>query len=276
MPKGKKFILLLLQLALMAVFVVGIYYNTQKELEPVDVYVYAKKMSKNSEIEMADLRKVQIPANAVGKNFLNEATIKKIKEGNMVVTSDVESGQYVYNSQITSNSNVDPFEKIDLSKYRIVSIPSSYETTMGGEVKRGDKIDLAYIGQVSGQSSYGQDDESVYSTVFMQDVLVYSVTTGEGFQFVDHAQMKKSDLNSEDVEKNQSLTGEDIEGAIALVSVAVPMSKVEEILARQEKGVVKVVGRFKESENTNAPGFVLGSEKISGVYAGNKNAELTN
>lgn len=274
MSKGKKFILLLLQLALMAIFVVGIYYNTQKELEPVDVYVYAKKMSKNSEIEMADLRRVQIPANAVGKNFLNESTVKKIKEGNMVVNSDVESGQYVYNTQINSSSKVDPFEKIDLSKYRIVSIPSSYETTMGGEIKRGDKVDLAFVGEVLGRTVLGEDVESVYSTVFMQDVLVYSVTTGEGFQFVQHSQMRKSDLNSEDVEKNQSLTGEDTEGAVALVSVAVPMSKVEEILARQEKGTVKVVGRFKESENTNAPGFVLGAEKINGVYAGNKSAEL--
>ena len=105
----------------------------QKELNPTTVYVYKNKILKNSEIEVSDLMSKTIPANAKDSSFLNESDIEKIKQGSMVAATDVEAGQYAYSKQIKEGDKIDPFETMDLSTYRKISIPVSYETSVAGE-----------------------------------------------------------------------------------------------------------------------------------------------
>ena len=276
MVKNKKFIMLILQLGLMGTFVLGAYHFTQKELTPTDVYVFAKKMNKNAELELSDFKKIQVPAKAVTKEFLTSKDLEKVKEGSMVVTTNVEVGQYAYKNQIGESNKVDPFEKIDLSKYRKISIPVSYETAMGGDIKRGDRVDLAYIGDAPVTNREIQS-EGRYSNIFMQNVLVHSVTTKDGFEFVGHSQIKKSQLSGgEDAETSsadETINSVDFEEGIAIVTIAVPIDKVEEILARGEMGSIRIVGRYDESKDSNAPGYLIGVNGNEPLFAGNKQVE---
>ncbi|MBQ3421479.1 MAG: hypothetical protein IJH34_07380, partial [Romboutsia sp.] len=243
MVKNKKLTILIVQISLLGIFVSGIYHFTQKELKPVEVYVFASKMPKNTEIELSDLKKKEIPSKAVTSDFLTEKEIEKIKEGNMVLSTDVLNNQYAYKGHITESEKVDPFETIDLSRYRKISLSVSYSDTMAGEIRKGDKVDLAFISNVE-----GVDGEATYAKVFMQDVLVYNVTTGEGFQYVSHSQIKKSELANEE---NTDIANEDF-SPISLVTFAVPIDDAEELLARINSGTVQIVGRFEESVDTDS------------------------
>lgn len=275
MLKNKKFIMLILQLALMGVFVIGTYHFTQKEVTPTSVYVYSKKINKNAELEVSDFKKVQIPSKAVGKDFITDKDFEEIEKGNKVVTTNVEAGQYVYKSQIGDSTKVDPFEKLDLSKYRKISIPVSYETALAGEVKKGDKVDLVYIGQVK-ETESAQVKEGIYSKIFMQGVLVYSVSTADGFEFVGHSQMKKSQLavvEGEDASVDENINATDYEDAIAIVTLAVPITDIEEITTRLSTGEIKISGRFDESVDSDSPGYYIGVDGNTPVFAGNKIVE---
>ena len=274
MVKNKKFIMLILQLAFMLLFVTGTYNISQKELKPTEVYVYTKRMNKNAELEASDFKKVQIPSEAVKKDFLTEKEFKQIQEGGMVMTTSVEAGQYAYKSQVDKGDKISPFEQLDLSKFRKVSIPVSYETAVSGEIKKGDKVDLIYVGEIEGVDN-GVEKSGTYSNVFKQGVLVYSVTTKDGFEFVGHSQVKKSDTvneSLEDEEGNSSSTS-DYEEALAMVTVAVPIADVEEITARLNTGKIQIVGRFDESVDVNSTGYYIGKDGNSAIYAGNKDVE---
>ena len=274
MVRNKKFIMLILQLGLMGMFVIGTYHFTQKELTPTDVYVFTKKMNKNAELEASDFRKIQVPSKAVGKNFLTDKEFEQIKNGNMVITTNVEAGQYAYKGQIGPSNKVDPFEKLDLSKYRKVSIPVSYETAISGEIKRGDKVDLAYVGKIE-DSGNGGSKNGTYSSIFMQGVLVHSVTTKDGFEFVGHSQIKKSQLTdtSNNSDSEDISSSADYEESIAMVTLAVPITDIEEITARLSTGEIQIIGRFDESIDSDAPGYYIGSDGNTQLYAGNKNVE---
>lgn len=275
MVKNKKFIMLMLQLGLMGAFVLGTYHFTQKELTPTDVYVFAKKMNKNAELEASDFRKIQIPSKAVTKDFLTAKEMEEIKKGSKVVTTNVQAGQYAYKNQIGDSTKVDPFEKIDLSKYRKISLPVSYETALAGDIKRGDRVDLAYIGEVESSNSDVRGD-SRYSNIFMQNVLVDSVSTKDGFEFVGHSQIKKSQLVSGTAsadDTDETINSADYEEGIAIVTLAVPIDKIEEILARDEMGIIRVVGRYDESKDADAPGYLIGVNGNNPLFAGNKQVE---
>lgn len=273
--KNKKFTMLILQLGLMGVFVLGIYNFNQKELAPTEVYVYSKKIDKNTELEPSDFKKIEIPRKAVTRDFLTEKDFAKIKEGNMVVTTNVSPNQYAYKSQIGESNKVDPFEKLDLSKYRKISLPVSYETALSGEIKKGDRVDLAYVGEIESTNSDVRG-EGIYSNIFLQNVLVHSVTTKDGFEFVGHAGIKKSQLVSgteDENTSNEDLNSADYEEGIAMVTLAVPIENIEEILARNEKGTIRIVGRYEDSKDSNAPGYLIGVNGNNPLFAGNKQVE---
>lgn len=266
---NKKLAVLLVEISLVGFFSIGMYSYMQKELSPVEVYVYKNKIVKNSEIELSDLRTKTIPVKAKDSGFLTEKDIENIRDGGMVASTDVEPGQYAYSNQIKPGDKIDPFETIDLTTYRKISIPVTYETSMAGEIKRGDKVDLVFTGSVMSQN----EDEGSYAKTFMQDVLVYSVTTGEGFEYVSHSHLKKSEsIVPADGDSGDTIPAEDLT-APALVTIAVPLNQAEEILARLEKGTVKILGRFEESEYTNSPGFVYGVSSPNNLFVGEKNVE---
>lgn len=266
---SKKRAIFLVQLGLVGVFSVGMNVYMKKELNPAMVYVYKNRVTKNSQIEESDLVLKSIPANAKDGAFLTENDMEKIRQGIMVAATDVEAGQYAYSSQVKEGKKIDPFETMDLSNYRKISIPVSYETSVAGEIEKGDKIDLVFIGDAKGPNESGS-----YAKTFMQDVLVYSVTTGEGFEYVSHSHLKKSESATAISEDGSTIIPVEDITSPALVTIAVPMNQAEEILARLEQGTVKILGRFDESEYTESTGYVFGTSAPETVYAGEKNVEV--
>lgn len=265
---SKKRAIMLVQLALVLAFSAGTHSYMKKELSPTTVYVYKNRISKNSEIEMSDLTTKTIPVNAKDNNFLSEKDIEKIKQGIMVAAADVEAGQYAYSSQVKEGKKVDPFETMDLTNYRKISIPVSYETSVAGEIEKGDKIDLVFVGNVESLTGEGS-----YAKTIMQEVLVYSVTTGEGFEYVSHSHLKKSEsFDAISSDGSTAISADDIT-APTLVTIAVPIHQAEEILARLEKGSIKILGRFDESEYTDSPGYLYGVANPNTIYSGEKNVE---
>lgn len=275
--KNRKTLILLIEILALGFFVVGIYSFMQKELNPTQVYKIKRQIDKNSEIELSDLVPVEIPSKAVTKEFLNGKDVELIKNGGMVASADLIPGQYAYSKNIKKGEDIDPFETLDLSTYRKITIPVSYETAVGGDIKKGDKVDLAFVGGIVNKAS---GEEGSYAKTFMQDVLVYSVATGEGFEYVNHANMKKSELyatgeGTQNPDSSSNISSDDLT-APALVTLAVPIGQAEEILARQDFGKVLIVGRFNESEFTDSSGYIHGVDGLdvnSAVYSGEKNAE---
>lgn len=264
---SKKRAIFLVQLALVGFFSVGMYGYMQKELSPATVYVYKNGITKNSEIEMSDLTTRTIPSKAKDSNFLSQKDIEKIKQGIMVAATDVEPGQYAYSNQVKEGKKIDPFETMDLTNYRKITIPVSYETSVAGEIEKGDKVDLVFVGDAE------NTENGSYAKTIMQDVLIYSVTTGEGFEYVSHSHMKKSETYVAASEEGSSdIAAEDM-AAPTLVTLAVPLNQAEELLARLEKGSIKILGRFEESEDINSPGFVFGGLNSGLIFAGEKNVE---
>lgn len=266
---NKKLAILLVEIALLGFFTIGMYSFNKKQISLVEVYVYKNKITKNSEMEASDFKTKMIPVKAKDSGFLTEKDMEKIKAGGMVASTDVSPGQYAYSSQIQEGDKVDPFETIDLTRYRKITIPVTYDTSIAGEIKKGDTVDLVYTGVV--ENAVG--DEGSYAKIFMQEVLVYSVTTGEGFEYVGHSHLKKSQTTTESSEEDVSVATDDL-SAPAYVTLAVELNQAEEILARLEMGNVKIIGRFEDSDSIDSPGYLHGANGANGLFSGEKNVEI--
>lgn len=255
--KGKGIAMTFFTGGFVVLFVAGVFYYTQREIEPVTVYEFARDIPANTEIQPTDLKPVTIPRSAVKDSMIQNPEEVVGKYNN----TKVFSGEFVMRENLVNREEVDPFESIDLTKLRKISIPASYETTMGGNIKRGDRVDLIYIGTVSkGEKHF------TYAKTFMKDVLVYEVNTGDGFKYVDHSQsVKGAKPGGEDINTNPNT------GDLASVTLAVTLDQAEEIASRMQTGEVRIVGRFADSQDYESAGYIIGDyEKI---FTGTGNAE---
>ncbi|MEK3956022.1 MULTISPECIES: Flp pilus assembly protein CpaB [unclassified Psychrobacillus] len=244
--KMKRMAILFIQVALIGGAIFFFMNYTQKEIEPTKVYVYTADMEANQEIKEADITQIEIPAKGVQDNFVTD---KKDLKG-MFIGSPVFKGQYVYKDNVIKEGEQDPFDSMDLERYRKMSIPVSLESGIGGNLERGDKIDLIYQdggkAKVEGDLAMEESD-FIYSKAFLQDVIVYNVVTKEGIPYVDRSE---SGYTSEDEDG--------VGGELAVLTVAVTLDQAEEISARQAKGSISMVARFSEAETYETLGFVLG------------------
>lgn len=257
--KGKKIAMMLLQASGVILFAGGFYVYTQNQIEPVKVYQFSRDIAPNTKISASDLIEVEIPKKAVNPTF--ELSPKEIV--GKYNSTKVFKNEYVVKPNVVNKENIDPFESIDLTKLRKVSIPVSYTEGIGGNVKRGDRIDLVYVGQES------KDGKSYsYSKTFMSDVLVYAATTSEGYEYRDRTQNIKGD---QAVQEGEELETPQDTGELAQLILAVTLDQAEEITARLNTGEVRIVGRFNDSQNYDSPGYIHGD--FSKVFSGEGMAE---
>lgn len=254
--KSKKGIVTILQVGVIIASIGGFYVFNQKEVKPIVVYTFNKNLPANSQITAEDLNKVNIPAKAVNETF-------ELDVNNLIgkyVSTDVFNGEYAIRPNIAEATELNPLEDIDLSKYRKISLPINYTDGVGGEIKSGDKIDLAYIGKGTKTSQdVTQSGEFTYSKVFLQDVIVYNVVTANGTNYVS-----KSESEIATNGKGKSIETGEGGGDLSTIILAVTAEQAEEILARQKTGEVRPIGRFIDSENYNTSGFTYGaSENIN-------------
>lgn len=248
--KKKRIIILALQVVIILVSVFMLNNYVKNQIKPTEAYVYAKNINDSTKpLKENDIKKVVIPKQAINKSFaLNEKEIL-----DMCVDSKVKAGQYIYKNQLIKLEEVDIFKTLDLSKYRKISLPITFVDSLAGNIKKGDKVDLVYT---SSGSTTGEDSSSFnYSKVFMQDVLIYSVNTSEGYQYEDRSDYSKDDYTEEKSSNDKQ--------NIQSITLAVTLEQAEEIEVRTNTGKVRLLGRFDDSKTYNTLGYVLGDyEKI--------------
>lgn len=263
--RKKRTLILGIQIVLLIVTVLAFMTYTKNEVKPHDAYVFSRNLSVNEEVTATDVKKISVPTSALTTDFAldpNEIVGK-------FVTTDVFADNYIYNAQLTDEGNIDPFKSMDLSKYRKISLPISYVDGFGGDIKRGDKVDLVFTGAGKSKDATGSETEFQYSKAFLQDVLVYSVTTDDGMAYVD-----RSTQTAEETTNGQSgseITTQSSTGELAVVTIAVTLDQAEEITARMEQGKIRLVARFDQNQSYETLGFVLG--EYSKVFSAPANAE---
>lgn len=262
--KNKRGLILGMQMALVVGFSFSFYQYVQNEVEPKEVYVFNKDLDVNTQITKSDLKKVTIPAKAITKDFALDA---KDIVGKYLTTKSF-ANQFVYGKQLVEKENVDPFDSMDMSKLRKISLPVNYLDSFAGDIKRGDKVDLVFTGNGAKQTSMGET-EFKYSKVFLQNVYVYNVATDEGYKFESHANITKGE--SQEVKEGEEIDTKAESGDIAVVTLAVTLQQAEEISARLSTGEVKLLGRYDDNQSYETLGYVIG--EFGKVFAEQANAE---
>lgn len=263
--KKKKIIILALQIILIIASVFFIMAYTNKQVNLTEVFVYTRDISDiNYPVTADDIKSISIPASAITKGF---ALDKSSIVGKHVQTN-IKTGQYIYTDQLIDIENANVFDTMDLSKYRKISLPITFVDGFSGNIKSGDKIDLLYTatGTTIAESGYGEESYT-YSKTFMQNILVFSVNTTEGFKFVDHSDTSTSTTEDGETEVNAD--------PIATITLAVTLEQAEQIDTRIKTGTVRFVGRFGESTDYDTTGFVIGKYGIVEIGAGDVELDST-
>lgn len=265
--KKKRLIMLFLQLVLVVAFSAFFYTYVDKEVEPTEVYVYSQDLNVKDEVSVGV---VEIPAKAIQEGMLvvGDEDDEKLLEKNKFVNVKVSKEQFVYEKQLSKEGDIDPFETMDLEKYRKVSLPISYVEGFGGDIQRGDTVDLIFTG--AGKKSDEQNEsEFQYSKAFLQDVLVYNVTTADGYRFDGHSEkaLGETPEGTEGEEVQVSANAEEL----AVITLAVTLDQAEEIQARKSIGVISFASRFEDNKSYETLGFVIG--EYDKVFSAPANAE---
>lgn len=260
MKKKKRYALIVLQLLLVVGFVVWSWVTRENALEPVTVYQITQEIPMNSRLGEGDFVAVEVPGQARTENMITHPE----QAVGLHASTRLFTGQYAVHEMFVEPEDVDPFETIDLSQMRRITIPAKYEDALGGNIARGDRIDLVYVG--TGDTEEG--DGYTYSRTFAQEVLVESVTTDSGYRFQKHSDRLEGQtvtVTDGDVPLQEGVS----HGDIAHVTLAVSQSLSEEIATRLETGSIQIVGRFDESENSDSAGYVIGEYERQFTGQGN-------
>lgn len=260
--KKKRVIILILQLVIIVAAAVMFLSISNNTVQPVDVYIYQKDiLSTDEPIREGDVVVKSIPKAALTNDLATniEDVIGKYVDGK------VRSGQYVYKSSLITFEELDPFSQMDLSKHRKISLPISFEDGFSGNIKKGDSVDLIYTGSERVRKDGGVDSEFKYSKVFLQDILVYSVNSDDGFKFKDFSHQTPGNLTEVD---SMDVT------ELSIITLAVTLEQAEEINTRLSAGNVGFLGRFEGSKSYNTLGYVLGDYEK--VHSGKGYAETGN
>lgn len=230
--KKRKIISTILELLVAIVVFISMRSYVAKSTEPVTVYQYTKSYDAGEILAEDSIKAVEMPKAGFNEAFL---TKKEDAVGKKAVTKLVQ-GSFVYTEQLTDANEVDPFEDMDWSKYRLVDVPLLGK--LNKDVK-GSKVDLVYIGETAKpKDSEGDEGKSAYAKTFMQDVLVVTSTYDE----------------MTDEEKKDNPDGVDNSTMV----LAVTLDQAEELFARNATGQIKAVVRHKGAKNYETLGYIVG------------------
>lgn len=235
--KKKRIIVMVVQLVIIIAFAVSLITHTNNKIDDVTIFKYANDISANTLITKNDVRSARVPRGAMtaGMEFDSRDDIV-----GMYTRTNVYKGTTVYDIQLINEDITDPFASIDLSNYRKYSIPVSFEGTFGGSVARGDKIDLIFVGDIDAGHTSVRDAK--YSKTFLEDVLIESVSTRDGFKFIDRSRFTEDEARTSSEEEISATTNS---SDIGILTLLVTPDQAEEIAVRRIVGDVELVGRLK-------------------------------
>lgn len=259
--KTKNLIIIGIQVAIVAGFGVSFVNYVKSEVNPVTVYEFTTKLTPGDKITSSDFAPIQKPAKAVNSNFvLNPNQIL-----GQYVNTTVYPTEFVYQPELTSKGNLSPFTKMNFSRLRELTIPVNYISAVGGDLSRGDRVDLLYVGHGTklATSNNSQGGSFYYSQVFMENVYVWQVNDSNGYLYPNHAGVLQGQTTGGQKISTNSTQG----GTIASVTLLVSLNQAEQIETRLSTGSIDVVKRFANSTSYPTEGFVLGGNGYSKLYA---------
>lgn len=221
----------------------------------VEVYRFVNNISPNIQIRSTDVEVVKIPEKGVGENVIRADQ----EVVGLFANQKIYKGELVDSRKVVKSQQANPLafvSETEIKKLRKITIPVDIISTWGGAISRGDRVDLAFTGEI--ESKDGSKGGS-YAKVFMQNVLVYDVLTSSGDSYIKPEDRQPVEIDTS-VEESAELAEKEIalRKDIKMVILAVTVEQYEEILARQEKGKISVVGRFEGSESYETNGFAFG------------------
>lgn len=257
--KHKKVLITATQLALTGGVMVGLFVKIKSDMTPETAYMLTQEIPSGTKIVESDLKEVEIPSSAIQKGMkLNpKDVVGKYSSTKLYPLS------YATKDMFIEKDEIDPFESQDMNGLRKISIPVEYTDALGGNLKYGDRVDLAYVGVGTKKDS---NDEYVYSKTFIQNVLIYSVTTDDGYKYIDRSQRTEGEITDDALS-----SGNESSGTIQTITLAVTPDQAEEIVARKQSGEIQVIGRFVDGEDQDTPGYVIG--EYDKKFSGNASAE---
>lgn len=255
---------MLLQFLLVIVSVGGIVFYMNSQTATSEVFIYNKNFIESNQIVTEDdIRSATIPTVAVTQDF----ALKKEEIVGRYAQTGVKVGQYVYKEQLTEAAEKDEFETLDMKEYRKVSLPIDMVEGLSGNIEKGDKIDLVFSGKgVKNTGDLYTATEFNYSATFLQNVLVYSVNTADGYLFEGYSDVAEGtavDENGEPIKNSK----------MGIITLAVTLEQAEEIYSRRQVGTVSFVGRFEESQDVETFGYAVGD--YGPVFSGKAPIEIT-
>ena len=272
--KKKRIIFLVVQTVLLVIAGVFLFQYVQDQIKTQIAYIFVNDLPSNTKITKNDVKAVEIPSSAIASNFMTNCDPIYDEDGNllsegidgMYTASKVFKGQYIIKEMLIHGEDIDPFEVMDLTKLRKISLPISYETGFGGNIKRGDKVDLVFVGEGEKRDENGNGKRFTYSKMFLQEAFVYNVVTEYGFMYEDYSTRNSS----------KKIAGEEIStssdsNTLSVITIAVTPEQSEEIYARINKGKISLVGRFENSQSYETLGYVLG--EYDNIFTGNVSVE---
>jgi len=262
--KRKRILIIIIEFVLLLTVMGGIYYYTQSEIAPTKVFIFNSNMATGEIITKDKLAVVELPASAINANFLREQ--EKII-GN-VVSTDVTEGQYVLTDLVTEENNVDKLKTMDKTKLRLISFPVEMDTSLSGDIEKGDVIDLVYL---STSSNIQTGEDFTYSKIFLSNIVVWSVNTEDGYEYSSKTDANNADEGVTAPAGTETISMTESDGKLASITVAVTGPQAEQIAARAMSGKLQILGRFPEGEDVESTGYTV--NQYSDVYAGNVDPE---
>ncbi len=266
MRNKKKLIVLLIQIILILMFVFTYKQYVEFSLQPTEVYMYARNLDVGIKVTERDLITTPLSQMTLQNNMILAGNKNEVL-GKYTTVKAIKN-TIVYREQLGDISTVDKFASLDLSNSRVIALPASYETTVAGDLERGDRIDLMYTNGGATATTEEGSTSFAYAKIFMQNIPIYQLNTADGFRFTGHANQDAYVVNEDGTTSSQSYDG------IASISLIVTPEQAEEIHARLLTGSIVFVKRFEESETHETLGFVIG--EYGKLFAGNANAETGN
>ncbi|AMN30946.1 Flp pilus assembly protein CpaB [Clostridium perfringens] len=257
-----KKISVLLQVLLVVACAGGFYMYVRSQTQPTKVLVFNKTLPANTPIKSSDISEITVP-NSVTKTKTFVVDTKEL-EGK-VVSTKVFANDYITNDKVIPNEEKDIFESMNLSGYRKISLPINYVDGLGGAIKRGDKVDLVYVGEQQ-QTVSGNPAKMVYSSTFMQNIPVVSLTTDDGYLYENRTEAQKG-VTEGDTQKDTTNISTGNNGKLSTITLAVTSQQANEIMARMKAGEIRVVGRFKNSSDQSTEGYKIIPNSDGGITA---------
>lgn len=246
--KNKKVIWMIVEVVVIAILAFFIINAGNSKLELQTAYVFNANIDDfGREIAETDIKEVEVP----GKGVIGNLVTDKEEIIGKHLDRKVDKGQFVYKEMLVETEAVDIFKTMDMTGMRKISLPINFVEGMSGNIKKGDKVDLAYVG-----AGATEESDFFYSKIFLQNIPVWSVNTADGYKFMDRSDV----INNSEDESYKEMMGE---GDLNIITLAVTLEQYEEIKAREAAGNISFVGRFNDSEDYETMGFVMGDyEKI--------------